>query len=166
MFVFAYLNICIFSCTINLMFYVFLAISLIFIASLAFKSSIFKKPFCSLCLAIASSWLILLYLYKAGSFSNQVLLGMLVGQSITGIYYFAYRHLPKILRIFSLPFFLSLTAIFYTVITGEIQLSVYILLTVLWLVAWVIFIYREDPGKKTISNILEHCCEDTERPWN
>lgn len=160
MFIFAYLNIFIFSCNLRMMFYVFLAISLMFVASLAFKNLIFKKPFCSLCIAVASTWLVLLYLHKVGRFIDQVLLGMLVGQSITGIYYFAYRKLPKILRIFSLPFLLTLTAILYTVITGEIQLSIYILLAILWTTTWIIFIYREDPGKKTISKILEHCCED------
>ncbi|MBI2588827.1 hypothetical protein HYW35_01260 [Candidatus Saccharibacteria bacterium] len=141
------------------MFYVFLAISLVFIASLVFKSLI-KKSFCSLCVAVASTWLALLVLYKIGRFGNQVLLGLLIGQSITGIFYFAYQRLPKSLRIFSLPFFLSLTAILYTLITSEVQLSVFILLTILWLAAWVIFTYRNDPGKKGIARILAKCCED------
>ncbi|MBI2592313.1 hypothetical protein HYW36_02435 [Candidatus Saccharibacteria bacterium] len=141
------------------MFYVFLAISLIFIFSLVFKN-LSKKPFCSLCVAVASTWLALLVLYKIGRFGNQVLLGLLVGQSTTGIFYLAYRRLPQALRIFSLPFFLSLTAIFYGLITGEIQLSVFILLVVLWTSAWVVFTYRSDPGKKKIATILAECCED------
>lgn len=142
------------------MFYVFLAISFIFIASLAFKNMVVKKPFCSLCAAIASMWLVLLVLYKTDRFSDQVLLGLLVGQSITGIFYFAYRRLPEALRIFSLPFVLSLTAVFYTFINDSVQLSVYVLLAVLWMIAWVIFTYRNDPGKKVISKILADCCED------
>lgn len=141
------------------MFYVFLAISLVFIASLVVKNWL-RKPFCSLCLAVASLWLVLLFLYKDNRFSDKVLLSLLIGQSITGVFYFAQRRLPKVLRIFSLPFFLSLTAIFYMLITAEIQLSVFILLALLWLVAWIIFIYRHDPGKKTIAKILAKCCED------
>lgn len=141
------------------MFYVFLAISLLFMASLAFKNLILKKPFCSLCVAVASVWLALLVLYKNGRFNDDVLIGLLVGQSITGIFYFARRRRPKILRIFSLPFFLSLTAIFYTIVTGDIQLSVFVLLLVLWLAAWVVFTMRNDPGKK-VAKILAECCED------
>ena len=141
------------------MFYVFLAISLIFIASLIIKNLV-NKAFCSLCVAVASVWLVLLFLYKTGRFSDGILLALLIGQSITGIFYLAYRKLPKSLRIFSLPFFLSLTAVFYMLISADIQLAVFILLLVLWLAAWIIFIYRNDPGKKGIAKILAKCCED------
>ena len=141
------------------MFYVFLAISLIFIASLIIRN-LLNKAFCSLCVAVASVWLVLLYLYKSGRFSDGVLLALLVGQSITGIFYLTYRKLPKSLRIFSLPFFLSLTAVLYMLITADIQLAVFILLLVLWLAAWIIFTYRNDPAKKAVAKILAKCCED------
>ena len=141
------------------MFYVFLAISLIFIASLIIRN-LLNKAFCSLCVAVASVWLVLLYLYKTDRFSDGILLALLVGQSITGIFYLAYRKLPKSLRIFSLPFFLSLTAVLYMLITADIQLAVFILLLVLWLAAWIIFTYRNDPAKKAITKILAKCCED------
>jgi len=141
------------------MFYVFLAISLIFIASLIIRN-LLNKAFCSLCVAVASVWLVLLYLYKTDRFSDGILLALLVGQSITGIFYLAYRKLPKSLRIFSLPFFLSLTAVLYMLITADIQLAVFILLLVLWLAAWIIFTYRNDPAKKAVAKILAKCCED------
>ena len=141
------------------MFYIFLAISLIFIASLIVKNLV-NKAFCSLCVAVASVWLVLLFLYKADRFSDEILLALLVGQSITGIFYLAYRKLPKSLRIFSLPFFLSLTAVLYMLITADIQLAVFILLLVLWLAAWIIFTYRNDPAKKAVAKILAKCCED------
>lgn len=141
------------------MFYIFLAITIVFIASLVIKNFL-KKPFCSLCVAVASSWIILLFLYKTNRFSDQVLLGLLVGQSITGIFYLAYRRMPKALRIFSLPFVLSLTALLYMLITGDIQLAPLALLAVLWMVSWIIFTYINDPGKKNIAKILAKCCED------
>ena len=141
------------------MFYIFLAISLIFIASLIIKNLV-NKAFCSLCMAVASAWLVLLFLYKTGRFSDGILLALLIGQSITGIFYLAYRKLPKSLRIFSLPFFLSLTAVLYMLITADIQLAVFILLLVLWLAAWIIFTYRNDPAKKAVAKILAKCCED------
>jgi len=141
------------------MFYIFLAISLVFIASLTLKS-ITKKPLCSLCVAVASVWLVLLFLYKTDQFSNTLILGLLIGQSITGIFYFAYRKLPKALRIFSLPFFLSMTAVGYILITNDIELSVFGLLTVLWLLAWTGFIYASDPGKAKIAKAITNCCDE------
>ena len=141
------------------MFYVFLAISLVFIAGLAIKNYL-KNSLCVICVAVASTWLVLLYLYKYSDFNDQILLGLLVGQSITGIFYFAMRKLPKALRIFSLPFLLTLTAIFYWLITSEILLPVFVLLAVLWVGTWAIFISRNDLGKKKIADIFEQCCED------
>jgi len=141
------------------MFYVFLAISLVFVASLILKN-LLKKPLCSLCVAVASVWLALLFLYKSGSFSDEVLLALLVGQSITGVFYLAYRRLPKALRIFSLPFLLTLTAIFYWLITSDVLLPAFVLLAVLWVGTWAIFTSRNDPGKKKIANIFADCCED------
>ncbi len=143
----------------KLMFYTFLAISLIFTAALIVKNLI-KKPFCSLCVAIASTWLVLLFLYKTDRFSNLVLLALLVGQSITGIFYLAYRRLPRSLRIFSLPFFLTMTAIGYVLISGEVELSVFGLLTVLWLLAWAGFIYAGDPGRAKAAKAITNCCDE------
>lgn len=141
------------------MFYTFLAVSLIFVTVLIVKNLI-KKPFCSLCVAVASSWLVLLFLYKTDRFSNAVLLAMLVGQSITGIFYLTYRRLSKSLRIFSLPFFLTLTAIGYWLITSDIELSVFGLLAILWLLAWAGFIYASDPGKAKVAKAITNCCDE------
>lgn len=143
----------------KLMFYVFLAISIVFIASLAVKNSL-KKSFCVICVAVASVWLVLLYLYKYGDYNDLALLGLLIGQSITGFFYLAIRKLPKPLRIFGLPFLLTLTAIAYWAVAQEVLLPVFILLAVLWVGAWVIFTSRSDPGKKKIADIFEQCCED------
>src|SRR3990167_10969899 len=118
------------------MFLVFLLISFIFITSLAVKYLV-KRPFCALCASIFLAWILLLVLYKTNRFHDPVLLALLMGQSVTGIFYLAYRRLPKALRIFSLPFFLSLTLIFYVLITNKIILPAFLLLTVLWITAWI-----------------------------
>ena len=141
------------------MFLVLLLISLLFITSLVVKHLI-NRPLCSLCISIALTWIALLVLYKIDRFHDQVLLGLLMGQSVTGVFYLAYRRLPKALRIFSLPFFLSLTLISYILITDKIVLPAFFLLAVLWIGAWIIFSYRDDPGKKTLAKIATECCED------
>lgn len=84
-----------------------------------------------------------------------------MGQSITGVFYLAMRRLPKELKLFSLPFLLSLTAVFYWLITGRASLPALWFLTGLWLAAWVLFGWRRDPGKKTaLTKAVIDCCEE------
>ena len=140
--------------------YGLLLISGLFIAGLIMKH-LSERRFCVICASISLTWLIFLILYWTDNFHDPILLSLLMGQSITGPYYFVKKGVPKVLRIFSLPFFLSLTAGFYMLIKTELVLPAFGLLLGLWLVAWLIFTYRNDPGKKTIAKILAKCCEDS-----
>ena len=137
----------------------FLLISLGFIAGLIFNQKS-KRRICAICAGVVLTWLTLFVLYKTGSYRDTVLLSLLMGQSITGLYYLGLRRLPKSLRIFTLPFFLSLTAVFYLLITEKFVLGAFGLLTVLWITAWLIFINRKDPGKKPLTQAVTNCCED------
>ena len=141
------------------MFYVFGAISLLFVIGILFKYFT-KLRFCVLCVSIAFTWIVLLILFKSGRFHDQVLLSLLMGQSIAGIFYLVQGRIPKTLRIFTLPFFLSLTAIFYLLITADIILPVFVLLTILWVLAWLLFASRNDPGKRPLAKAVMECCED------
>ncbi|HLG90643.1 MAG TPA: hypothetical protein VI336_00550 [Candidatus Saccharimonadales bacterium] len=138
---------------------IFLLISLVFIAGLIYNQKS-KRKICAICAAVSLTWLLLFILYKTGTYKDTVLLSLLTGQSITGLYYLGLRRLPKSLRIFTLPFFLSLTAIFYLLITEKFVLAAFGLLTALWVAAWVIFINRKDPGKKPLAQAVTNCCED------
>lgn len=141
------------------MFYIFLTISLLFLIGILVKYFA-KLRFCILCISIALTWIVLLVLFKSGRFHDQVLLSLLMGQTIGGIFYLVQGRVPKALRVFTLPFFLSLTAIFYILITADIILPVFILLTVLWVLAWLIFTSRNDPGRRPITKAIMECCED------
>lgn len=136
----------------------FLLISLMFIASLVFRRKSSRK-LCAICAAVALSWLILLVLYKVGSYSSGLLVGILMGQSITGFFYFGQKRLPKALRIFTLPYFLSMTAIAYFLISDNFVWPAFLFLAALWVIAWLIFINRSDPAKKLAETVID-CCED------
>ncbi|MEK7561980.1 MAG: hypothetical protein AAB541_03915 [Patescibacteria group bacterium] len=140
--------------------YGLLLISGLFIGGLIIKH-LSQQRFCVICASVSLTWLSFLTLYWTDSFDDPILLSLLIGQSIAGLYYFVEKRVPKVLRIFGLPFLLSLTAGFYMLIKTELVLTAFGLLLGLWLAAWLIFTYRNDPAKKTIAKILAKCCEDS-----
>jgi hypothetical protein len=116
---------------------------------------------CVLCAAVVTTWFALLILYRLGRFHDPVLVALLLGQSITGSFYFVQRRVVASLKIFTLPFFLSLTAASYFLIAGlRGSLPVMLLLMALWLAAYVAFSYRNDPGKKPVVNAVVDCCKE------
>lgn len=133
----------------------------LFIAGLIIKY-LSKKRFCVLCVSISLTWVALLGLYKLDRFQNPVLLSLLIGQSITGLYYLAIKKLDRSLRIFSLPFVLTLTALSYFIVTSFTNvLPVFGLLLGLWLAAYIAFVYKLDnPSKSAAAKIIDDCCDD------
>ncbi len=142
--------------------YVLLLITGLFVLGLIIKNTLVRQ-LCVLCLSISGSWIILLTLYRLGYFHNQVLLAMLMGQSITGIFYLARRHVAKILHIFTLPFFLCLTVVAYWAV-GERVAFVPILgfLTALWVIGYVLLLSSNDVGKRTAKTIMQ-CCSESDQ---
>jgi len=139
---------------------ILLVIIAIFIAALYIKKLV-SLQLCALCVSISLTWVGLLILYRVGRFQDKVLLGLLMGQSITGLYYLVHKRVMPALRIFTMPFFLTLTVLFYSAIVGiSSLLSPLLVLLGLWIVAYIVFIYRHDPGKKLITDAVMNCCED------
>ncbi len=138
--------------------YVFLGIILLFVAAVIFRGYS-KTAVCSICLSVAGVWIGLLVLSKTGYFNDQVLLGLLLGQSIAGGYYLLRSRVPAILRVFTLPYFLTLAAAAYWLITGRVVLPAFFLTALTWLAAWLIFTYRDDPGKKMLTDTVMNCCQ-------
>lgn len=144
------------------MLYVFLAITFIFILAVLARR-VTKAKVCAICVSIAATWLGLLALYKINKFHDAILLSLLMGQSITGVFYWIRHQVPAALQIFALPFLLTLTAAFYFLITNNFVLPALGLLALIWIAAWFIFTYRNDPGKKPIADAAMDCCgEDGE----
>jgi hypothetical protein len=114
---------------------------------------------CALCISVVLTWASLLVLYHAGHFHNVALLALLMGQSVTGFFYFVQKRVAPMLRVFTLPFFLTLTTLFYFAITPTRDiLPTALILLGLWLMAYVIFSWRNDPGKKQVTDAAMNCC--------
>ena len=141
------------------MIYVFLVVSGLFATGLLARQ-ILNRRLCVICVSVALTWLGLLILYRLDRFLDTTLLSLLMGQSISGLYYFVKQRVPKVMQLFTLPFFLSLTAFFYMLIKAEVTLPAFGLLLGLWAIAWLIFTYRNDPAKQRVVKAATECCED------
>lgn len=144
------------------LFLTFAGISVLFLMILVIKS-FSKYKLCVLCVAVATTWISLLILYWKGIFVDNILLSILIGNSVVGFYYLIEKKISEKFYIFRLPFFLTLLLIGYELISfaALIQIaSAMILVGILWLLTAILFIYRNNPSfKKTVSALIE-CCKN------
>ena len=137
-----------------------LAIIVVFVL-LLFAKKLAGIKFCVLCVSVGLTWIGIFILVKLSRFQDLTLLALLLGESVTGIFYFTQRRVARALRIFTLPFFLSLTVLAYYLVNPLTSIFVIlILLFGLWVVAWIVFIYRNDPGKRPLADNVMDCCNE------
>lgn len=138
---------------------IFLAIVLFFIIFLAIKG-IAKKTFCVICASISLTWLAFLFLYYAGLFREPVLIAVLIGESIVGIYYLLEKHIKENLLIFRLPFLLTLTFAAYLLFARKEIISIGLFLGGSWIAFLTIYIYRHNVGLKGLTDRIISCCKN------
>ena len=117
-----------------------------------------KKEFCVICLSVSLMWILLFGLYLLNLFSDKTIIALLIGMSITGIFYYLENKTNKDLRVFRLPFILTLILIFYSMLEGFSFYSFYVVLGV-WVLFGLIFLFRHNEKFKIIVNKLTECCK-------
>lgn len=140
------------------MFYIFLGIIVLFFMILVIKSFV-RKEFCAICSSVSLTWMFLLVVYWFGKFDDSVLIALLVGQSVLGVFYLAEKKSSDALKIFRLPFLLSLVFVAYSLIVLFIDLAVLELLVVLWIIFGAIFLYRDNSRMKLFVDKIVACCK-------
>lgn len=115
---------------------------------------------CVICLAVSLTWIAGLGLFHANAFDDPLLVAILMGQSVLGIYYLLERKLAEKWGIFRLPFLLTLTYAGIIALRIEIELGILALLTGLWLLSGWIFVYRSQPRMQAIADRVISCCRD------
>ena len=136
---------------------VLLAITTIYLFLLLLKSKL-QSRICAICLAVSLTWVGLLAAYHMGWFGNGLLLGILMGQSITGLYYLFEKHVPEPLLLFRLPLLLSLTYFFYGVLTLQFHLWAALFLAGIWLCGLLLHAHRTNPRIRNIVQRIYDCC--------
>lgn len=137
-----------------MLFFILLAVKNIFE-----KKKKIKDSFCVICASISLTWLILLILYLVNLFDNILIISLLMGMSLTGIYYLMERKIGKInkrFKIFRLPFILTLIIIAYYVLTFENIFKNILVVGSLWIFFALIYFYNNSQLAK---KLLE-CCKE------
>lgn len=144
----------------NELFLIFIAITVLF-AVLLIVQSLTKWRFCALCGGVFAVWLGLVALYWAGQFQNIILAAPLLGASVVGIYYLAERKAKEGLRVFRLPFFLTLLFAAYLLLDVSWRyLEIIFFLAVLWLFFGAVYVCRKNPKVGKLAKRIIECCKN------
>src|SRR3989344_8598074 len=128
----------------------------LFFVLLIIKNIFNIKKFCSICLSITLTWLILLVLYFNGLFADKIIIAILMGHTSLGIYYILEKRVRKDLLIFRLPYLLTSISLIYFILDGFVISTLYVLFG-LWLLFILIYLFKfNELAKKLIE-----CC----RKW-
>jgi hypothetical protein len=120
-----------------------------------------KIKFCVACVTISSTWLALLFLKSIGISIDPLIIAILMGQSIVGVYYLLDKKLPEIWLVFRWPYLISSTVLVYLIIGSADQIGkIAVLIVGLWLIFAFIFLFRRFPGLKIMADKLVACCRD------
>lgn len=126
-----------------------------------FLSNKLKKNFCVLCGAVVLTWIGLLVLYFLGIFQNKIILALLIGESTLGIFYLVEKKVKEKLKIFRLPFLLTLILLAYLLL--EIPKDIIIdaiFLIVIWVAFILIYLFQSNGKIKKIGRRLIECCRE------
>lgn len=151
----------------NNLFYIFAAITLLFFILLFLKTIIRKSrkfEFCVICASISLTWISLLILFYLGFYKDAILIALLMGGSIVGVFYFLESLVEKTkkkqLKLFKLPFLLTLIFVAYLIISpSSLDVLVIVFLGILWMLFLLVFLYKKNKRLKRITNKLIECCK-------
>ena len=120
----------------------------------------FKKDFCAICAAVSLTWISLLVLYWLKLFDNKVILALLMGESIVGIFYLVEAKVRKELTLFRLPFLLTLVVVGYSLIEVPNDLvKIIVSLIILWVIFTLAYFYRNNSKTSSLINKIVECCK-------
>lgn len=143
----------------NELFLIFIAITVLF-AVLLIVQSLTKWRFCALCVGVFTVWLGLVALYWAGQFQNIILAAPLLGASVVGVYYLAERKVKEGLRVFRLPFFLTLLFAAYLLLDVPWRYLEIIFFAALWVFFIAVYVCRENPKVGKLAKHIIECCKN------
>ena len=122
--------------------------------------SFIRKEFCAICTSVTITWIVLLIAYMTRILNDQIIIGILIGQTIHGAYTILTK--KEKMKIYSLPILLTLTTIGYALITRSIpnQFIVLTILTTMWAFALLLNAHIYNPKIQKIAKNIINCCKN------
>ncbi|MEX0920094.1 MAG: hypothetical protein WDZ69_00755 [Candidatus Pacearchaeota archaeon] len=118
-----------------------------------------KEKLCTICLAVTLTWIGLLVSYWSGIFDNLIIISLLMGSTILGIFYIVEKKVKKELTVFRLPFLLTLFFIGYSALTISIHTSTLFFLVAFWIFFILIYSYKNNKKINSFTNKIVECCK-------
>ncbi len=118
-----------------------------------------SKKICSICAATTITWVFLLILFYLKKFNDIIIVAMLIGMTLLGIFYTFEKKARKELTFFRLPLFLTLVVFGYFILTFDKIINEIILIIIVWLVFVLIYYYKETPKFNSFVNKVIECCK-------
>lgn len=143
-----------------MIFYVFIWVLIVFFVLFLLKELFRIKKMCVLCATFILTWSILLILYWLGRFDNLILIALLMGLTVLGIFYKWEKKVKKGL-VFRLPLLLTLIFLGYYLLTFEVDINSIVLLVFVWIGFGVVYFYRSRAGSGKLFRKIVECC----RKW-
>ena len=116
---------------------------------------------CALCFAVSASWLVGLadYFSKRIIFDNPIVFAILIGGSAGGLVDYLSSISPNKFSFFKFPYFITALLLIDFVFRREATAPAVLLIVGIWLVFFLIFIFRNKNTKNWFQKILE-CCKN------
>ena len=118
-----------------------------------------KKKFCVICGAVVLTWTALLGLLWFELFDDKIIIGILIGESILGIFYVVESYVKEELKIFRLPFLLTMVTLAYFILAFPKDfLQGVLFLISLWTFFILIYAFKAIPNVNKFIKKLVECC--------
>jgi len=139
-----------------------LATTAIFLTALfAHSLGLGRLKFCAVCVTVGLAWLSLLAIRLFGYAVDPVLIGILMGESVVGLYYLIEKRAPAAWQIFRWPYIITMTVVVYLIAGARSGAWPAVwLLALIWIIWGAVFALRKYPSIKKIAERLIACCRD------
>ncbi len=117
------------------------------------------KEWCAICIANTITWLTLLLLYQFNMYTNIILIALMMGLTLLGLYYTFEKMVSAPLLVLRLPLLLILIFGGYSILTKTVDFQGLLLVAGIWVIFLILYAYRQNPSFKTTITHLVECCK-------
>lgn len=116
--------------------------------------------FCAICMASTLTWVVLSVFYILGFFDSLILIVLMSGMTLHGLYQLWEEKSSRKHLVFRLPVLLTGVAALYQVFVWQIHLELIGFLSVLWVFFLLMYFYRENDSFGAYIDEVIECCRD------